>query len=337
MRVLAIQLKRIGDLILTTPALSALAAHGHAVSLVVDGGCASLLPAIPDLDGALVYDKRGTKRGFWGKIRAGKWDAVLDFTGNDRSAFMTLLSGAGRRVTFEWVRQRWWKRLVYREYVDSSVRLNHTCDHYLDLARALGVAERKPQPALIDSSAGWQVAEGLLEGSGVRGRYLLIHPGTARAEKYWVERNWAVVIERLQRLGAAVIITTGPDPFERAHVRRILEALGLPVPVLGPPSLEVLSSLVAHAAVVASCDTSVVHLAAAFARPQVALFGPTNPFHWRPRHEQAVIFSAANPLAPLTDFLAKMKGAPMEQLQPEPVIAALERLWSSASASEGRT
>jgi ADP-heptose:LPS heptosyltransferase len=35
-----------------------------------------------------------------------------------------------------------------------------------------------------------------------------------------------------------------------------------------------------------------MHLAGAFGTPQVALFGPTNPFHWRPRHEKAVIVLA---------------------------------------------
>ena len=34
-----------------------------------------------------------------------------------------------------------------------------------------------------------------------------------------------------------------------------------------------------------------MHLAAAFGTPQVALFGPTNPFHWRPRATPAIDFA----------------------------------------------
>src|SRR5690348_17835333 len=42
-----------------------------------------------------------------------------------------------------------------------------------------------------------------------------------------------------------------------------------------PPDLLALASLVAGARLVVSCDTAVVHLAAAFRVPQIALFGPT--------------------------------------------------------------
>ena len=78
-----------------------------------------------------------------------------------------------------------------------------------------------------------------------------------------------------------------------------------------------------------SCDTGVVHLAAAFRTPQIALFGPTNPFHWRPRHERALVLSAAQPEAPLTDFQPRMKGAPMERISTEAVIRAIDALLAS--------
>ena len=53
MKVLVLQLKRIGDLILTTPVLAALKSKGAQVTVVVDGPCSSLLPAMPGVDEAL--------------------------------------------------------------------------------------------------------------------------------------------------------------------------------------------------------------------------------------------------------------------------------------------
>ena len=55
MRILALQLKRIGDLILTVPALSALKAAlpGAHVTIVVQPGTAGLLPALPPVDAAI--------------------------------------------------------------------------------------------------------------------------------------------------------------------------------------------------------------------------------------------------------------------------------------------
>ena len=86
------------------------------------------------------------------------------------------------------------------------------------------------------------------------------------------------------------------------------------------------SKIIRDAAVVVSCDTAAVHLAAAFERPQIALFGPTNPFHWRPRHAQTVILSAAQPDAPMTEFSPRMKGAPMERISAAGVCRAIDTL-----------
>ena len=51
MKILLIQLRRLGDLILTTPAISALREHLPAaqIALAVSGECAPLLPAIQGL------------------------------------------------------------------------------------------------------------------------------------------------------------------------------------------------------------------------------------------------------------------------------------------------
>ncbi len=85
-----------------------------------------------------------------------------------------------------------------------------------------------------------------------------------------------------------------------------------------------------------SCDTAVVHLAAAFRVRQIALFGPTNPFHWRPLHDRAIVISAAQPEAPLTQFHPRMKGAPMDRISSEVVIRAIDDLLARpADAADG--
>ena len=72
MRILVLQLKRIGDLILTTPALSALrAAHPDAhIALAVTPGCAPLLGAIDSINSSIVL---GRGRGFapWQQVLTG--------------------------------------------------------------------------------------------------------------------------------------------------------------------------------------------------------------------------------------------------------------------------
>ena len=55
----------------------------------------------------------------------------------------------------------------------------------------------------------------------------------------------------------------------------------------GRTDLLTLASLIRRAQVLLSVDSTAMHLGAAFETPQVALFGETNPFHWRPRHPKA--------------------------------------------------
>lgn len=333
MNVLLLQLKRIGDLVLTTPAISALHAAGAKVSLLVESACASLLPAIGGVHERLVYSRKGSNRPLWRRLGQRGWDVCLDFTGSDRSALMGWFTRTPRRITFDWVRKRMLRRLAYHTFVDSAVRLAHTCDHYLDLLHPLGLERGDGLPSLDLPRESREQAVALVAAQGITGSYVLLHPGTARAEKYWLPERWAEVIARLRRLGLAVVITCGPDSYERAHVHaieRLVSEMGgetaSQVKVISPPDLLTLTALIEKARLIVSCDTAVVHLAAACRQPQIALFGPTNPFHWRPRHERAVVISAIQPDAPLHQFAPKMGSAPMEKIPAATVLHAAEQL-----------
>lgn len=329
MNILVLQMKRIGDLVLTIPSLATLRSHfpEAKITLVVSAECKSLLPAILPVDVRMAYSRREGNGGVWSAIRKTKWDVCLDFTGNDRSALMTWISRAKRRITFDWVRQKFLKKLAYTEFLDSSVRLNHTVDHYLDLLKPLGCREVERR-----MSAHFKPTD--QSDPTDRTHLVLVHPGTARPEKYWLPDRWAEVIGELQKAGRRVVLTCGPDSFERNHVEQIVALISTdtsPAPeVIYPSSLLELAARIERAELVISCDTAVVHLAAIFERPQITLFGPTNPFHWRPRHEKSVVISAAQPGKPMTEFEPKMKGAAMEMIPTQTVLSAVNRFYTAS-------
>jgi hypothetical protein len=62
-----------------------------------------------------------------------------------------------------------------------------------------------------------------------------------------------------------------------------------------------------------------MHLASAAGTPQVILFGPTNPFHWRPRKSPAAILFGESP-EPLRHFQAREAKRPMKQISTAAVI-----------------
>jgi ADP-heptose:LPS heptosyltransferase len=111
----------------------------------------------------------------------------------------------------------------------------------------------------------------------------LIHPGAASAARRWPPARFAAVASHERARGCAVLVTGGAR--EVAIAREVAHLAGLPESsvLAGRTTLEQLAAVVAGAGRIVSGDTGVAHLATAFARPSVLLFGPTPPSEWGPR------------------------------------------------------
>lgn len=339
MKVLFLQLKRIGDLILTTPALAALreTCPDAEITLAVESGCRELLPAIDYVDHTLVYSRAGKNGALWRKLLFTSYDVCLDFTGNDRSALFSMLSKAHRRAAFRWIHKSPLRPIFYNHFIDSPVRECHTIDHYLDMMGAVGVNRRDAPVTLHLPEWSHKKARQLLDDCGVNKPFVIVHPGTARLEKYWSPERWAEVIEFCVReLGLPCLLTGGKDPVEMEHVEKIKSALKNPGPVhdlCERLDLLTLAALMEDARLVLSCDSAPMHLAAAFETPQVALFGKTNPFHWRPRHDHAVVVASGRGVLRSSrdsdDFKPHDDGAPMSEISTAQAIGAITSLFSN--------
>jgi predicted lipopolysaccharide heptosyltransferase III len=325
---LVVQLKRLGDLVLTTPALSLLRKHYPTakITLLIDRHSRALAPALTGVDQIWVY--RGTKS-LWVDLLRTRFDLCLDFTGNDRSAFISLLSRAPKRIGFSFLAKRSVRSWAYTQLVLSPVREKHTVDHYLDLVRSLGAFKSEVEislhlPEQINHSLFCLKRE-----LSLPSRYFVLHPGSARAEKYWVAARWAEVIAYAhERFKIACVITGGRDPGELQHVDDILlksSDRSAIFNLAGKIDLLLAAALIEHAFFFLGVDTVTAHFAAAFRRPSITLFGPTNPFHWHPRHSRAVVLRAGLP-GPIENFDPLQKRAPMSELSTETVIRAMEVL-----------
>jgi len=332
-RILVLQLKRIGDLILTTPALWALRQNFPNARLVlaVEAGSREMLPAIDYVDETLVYERRGENGRIWRHVLLKHYDVCLDFTGTDRSALFGVLSKARRRATFEWVQRSRFRHVFYNQFAASSVRENHTVDHYMHLLRALDVPVRAGAPIVLHLPEWASLkARQLLDEAGVSaaGPFTLVHPGTARPEKYWPPERWAEVIRWCEEhLQMPCVLTGSPDGNEQRHVAVIKKAYPAIAArdLSGRLDLLTLAALTQMACLALTVDSAPMHLAGAFGTPQAALFGPTNPFHWRPRHERAIILQSHGPTSP-PEFRPQHPGGPMTDISTQAVIDAIVAL-----------
>ena len=327
MRILAVQLKRIGDLVLTTPALAALRKalpEAHITLLAADDG-AGLLGGMPFVDAHKIFKRAGSNPGMWAWMFRSHFDVCLDFTGTDRSALVSALSTAKKRATFSSIRKSSVRSWFYNETVDSAVRDFHTIDHYAHLLRAMQL-DVAPSATPVLEIPEWadREAAALLAAEGVSENFVVLHPGSARLEKCWPAERWFTVAEHCRKTwGYDVVLTGGRDPAEQEELRKVQAAGAAAVDLSGRCGLLAFAALLRRSRLVVSVDSAAMHLAASGQVPQVALFGPTNPFHWRPRHARAVVVTASTDAVAL-DFQPKAFGALMDQLSTPTILAAME-------------
>ena len=116
----------------------------------------------------------------------------------------------------------------------------------------------------------------------------VVHPGAAFPGRRWPPDRFAAVARHLAAAGHDVRITGGPA--ERELARTVADLAGLPgdAVLAGRTTSTELAAVVAAARVVVCGDTGVAHLATAYRRPSVVLFGPVSPALWgpppRPQH-----------------------------------------------------
>ena len=336
MNILLIQLKRIGDLILTTPAIAALREKfpEATLSLVVSPAVEGLLPAISGVDKVFVVRGKADDALDWIALAWGRFDYCLDFTRNDRSSFLTLLSQARKRITSDHPNLRTKIRArSYNEFVESPVRSLHTVDYHLALLKPLGIhdASRAIRLDLPDSTV--KKAEQLLQAALAGDEFVIFHPGSARAEKFWEVERWARLIDHCaQERQLKCVLTGGRAPVERTQIAAIKSATRSEVIDLsGRTDLLTLAALVREARLLITVDSAPMHFAAAWETPQVVLFGTTNPFHWHPRSKSAVVLLGEFQ-GPVSEFQPRQPAVPMNQISTQSVIDAMESLLSAPAA-----
>lgn len=339
MRLLIVRLSAIGDVINTLPAFAALRAGlPHAViGWAVEDRAAGILEGLPGLDRLHRFPRQAwsARRGIASiaamlaharAIRAERYDTVLDFQGNAKSALHVLLSGAKVRWGFTAEHCREWSHVTTNRRVRPGSATLNRVEKNIALAAALGVPiPERPAPFEVPLEVKEDVDRRLRE-VGLPMEYAVLHPGTSRfgAFKRWPLHRYAEAGRGfLRRTGLPLLVTWGPG--ERWMARAIAAGIGSgasETPRL--PGLLHLAALLARARVVVGSDSAALHLAARLQVPTVGLYGPKDPRIYAPFGNPGEVLRGDVPCSPCT---LRTCGYPecMHRIAVETVVESMER------------
>ena len=286
---LVVQTAFLGDVVLTTPLLAALAARHGPVDIVTTPAAAPLLETHPAVRRVISFDKKGADRGLGGlwrlarRLRGEHYEIAYLPHRSLRSAALAWLAGVPRRIGF---RDGW--PLLY-----TGVRGHPQTGHAIDRLLALADAPPKHQtpPSLELTLSDRAAAERWLKEAGIALPFVALAPGSI-----WGSKRWPYYPELAAHLAAAVAVVAvgGPDdaPLGDAIVHAAAGGGGgsgggashRAANACGALSLRASAALIGKAAALVTNDSAPLHLAQAMGTPTVAVFGPTVPeFGFGPR------------------------------------------------------
>ncbi len=307
-RILAVRLGAMGDIVHALPAVASLkhSFPGSHVTWAVEPRWAALLEGNPFVDRVLPVERHsgaGLAQA-WRDLRAGRFDFAVDFQGLIKSALVACVARTDRIYGFRPALAR--EPLAALFYSDKIMtRAPHRVDANLDLAAGAGASTMLRVFPLPPGSA---------EGSLPAGGFVLASPLSGWPAKQWPLEYYAQLALLLRDAGLPLVLN-GP-PAARAILA------GVPETVAHLSSIEGLLDATRRAAAVVGVDSGPMHLAAALARPGVAIFGPTDPARTGPYGASFTVLRSASAV---TSYKRRAEiDASMRAISPGAVFGALQ-------------
>lgn len=311
-RILVVRLGAMGDIINTLPAAASLK-HGipnSTVSWIVEPRWAPLLEENPYIDEIIPFDRRSFQslRAAWQRLRAQIFDIAVDFQGLIKSAVVASAARAQRVVGFDCdVARECAATWFYSNKASSQAR--HVVDQYLDLAAAAGAG------SLLHT---FPIPAGHPEGELPDGPFVLASPLAGWGAKQWPVEHYAELGRMLRDECGLPLVVNGPKAIQVAYTRPH---------VSGVPGL---IDATRRAIAVVGVDSGPLHLAAALAKPGVAIYGPTDPARNGPYASGMTVLRSARAV---TSYERHAHDVSMCDIAPAEVLKALQQQLAAVSVS----
>ncbi len=285
-RVLIVKTSSMGDVLHTLPALTDAAQEipGILFDWVAEEGFAQIPGWHPAVDRVIPVairrwrknwfrsDIRQERRQFRETIQSCDYDAVIDAQGLIKSALLVTRLAHGRKHGYDRHSIREPLASFFYDVKHAVSKQQHAVERIRQLF-ALSLGYEKPE-----TLGDYSIASHFLNNSTTTtdsAPYLVCLHATTRDAKHWPESHWRALFSQLTDSGLHIRLPWGA-PHEQERALRLAD--GFPhVHVLPKLSLAEVAAEIAGAEGVISVDTGLSHLTAALDKPNITLYGPTDP------------------------------------------------------------
>lgn len=273
----------IGDAVMTEPLMRRLHARGERLAVGALPWVAPVYRAMPQVAEVIEFPfQHGGLQ--WRARRAiareieGRFDTVYVLPNSLKSALLPFLAGIPKRVGY--LGEARIGLLTHR--LKNPKNRPPMVAFYSALSGEAGIEADRPRLQLAPDAL-----RTVLDGLGLgAGDHVVFAPGAEfGSSKRWPAGHFAQLARRLQR--SVVLLGSAK---EAALCEEIAQgAPGRCLNLAGKTSLAQALAVIAGAHAVVSNDSGLMHVAAAFGVPQVALFGSSSPLHTPPLNDRAQV------------------------------------------------
>lgn len=293
-RILIIQLRAIGDVILTTPAIRVLKRHfpNAAIDFLANPAPAEVLAGNPHLSQVLVYPyKSNDLIGFLKycfMLARNNYDISVDYLGTPATALMSLISRAPTRAGYS---------LRFRKIAYTHYERDYRSDIYnaltkFSLLRPLGITDEETETEIFIPGEAQDWADRLFAEKGwTPAGVVAVAPYAKRPARRWLPERFAQVAEWLQSNGHPVILLWGPG--ERDYVEAVKRQIDPPADLSPQTSLMQLVAILKRCRLLVCNCGGTKHVAVAVGTPTMTIHGPTDPRVWTPSDDPRHAFVRA--------------------------------------------
>jgi len=326
----------VGDAVLMIPSLVALRkTFPHAqITVLANPWVLPLLVSHPAVDRTIIMDKgRGLLRSIGelkriiSRLRNERFDLAVLFQNAFESALLTSMGGVRYRIGYNTDGRGF--LLTHKVIRDERILEVHQVDYYLGLIEAMGWHVEGREPSLFLNDGDIESTSIMLSSYGIANHRFIVgfNPGaTYGSAKRWPEEKFAIIGDLAAERWNAKVMLFGSSKESEIGLRISQRMHHNPINLCGLTTLGQAMALIKRCNFFVTNDSGLMHIAAAFHIPLVALFGPTNHITTGPISGNATIVRHALDCSPCLKETCPLDHRCMLSIEPDEVWDAMESL-----------